>query len=215
MQLVTPNAVPWAVRTVMTICKICFQVSREKSKAEKTESLINKLKDEKEKGIADIPEPIDFKTVEECRAHAADAYKCCKYYLGHRVNADKMDRAASYVMKWAAKSDQVTVVIGEEMAKLMGNQQTIPYVIAYFAGCSKYALDNDSAEFCRDMFVSAMADVLNFYDGGNRDMIGAVPSFDKMIETFKKGGAEALIVLLDEKYKELEDASKKAQNADN
>ena len=174
----------------------------QEQKAKEIDELSTKLADEKEKGIVDLPEFIEFKTVEECRAHTDDAYQYIDYYLSHMLNADKMGQALSYVLGWSMVSDQVHIVIGMEEAKLSSEKTTIPYFAAYMAGCSKYAILADSAEFNRDMFVYSMAHVLDFY-ASNRVFTGKVEYLEKFLKVLDKKGEDALEALLDKQYEKL------------
>lgn len=191
-----------------------YKANGQKQKAKDTEDLINKLREEQAKDMADLPELIDFKTVEECRAHVKDAYKCIVYYLNHKLNADKMNQAAGYVMKWSMVTDQVHVLLGKEEAQLMSSEKSMPYAIAYFAGCSRFALENDSADFSNAMFCSAMIDVLNFYMGGNDELTGKIAYLDKFVNTYKKDGMDALKALLDKYYAKLSKDMDKAKKVE-
>lgn len=191
-----------------------YKANGQKQKAKDTEDLINKLREEQAKDMADLPELIDFKTVEECRAHVKDAYKCIVYYLNHKLNADKMNQAAGYVMKWSMVTDQVHVLLGKEEAQLMSSEKSMPYAIAYFAGCSRFALENDSADFSKAMFCSAMIDVLNFYMGGNDELTGKIAYLDKFVNTYKKDGMDALKALLDKYYAKLSKDMDKAKKVE-
>ena len=191
-----------------------YKANGQKQKAKDTEDLINKLREEQAKDMADLPKLIDFKTVEECRAHVKDAYKCIVYYLNHKLNADKMNQAAGYVMKWSMVTDQVHVLLGKEEAQLMSSEKSMPYAIAYFAGCSRFALENDSADFSKAMFCSAMIDVLNFYMGGNDELTGKIAYLDKFVNTYKKDGMDALKALLDKYYAKLSKDMDKAKKVE-
>lgn len=191
-----------------------YKANGQKQKAKDTEDLIIKLQEEQAQEMADLPELMEFKTVEECRAHVKDAYKCIVYYLNHKLNADKMNQAASYVMSWSMVTDQVHVMIGKEEAQLMNNEKSMPYAVAYFAGCSRFALENDSADFSNAMFCSAMIDVLNFYMGGNDELTGKVAYLDKLVNAYKKDGMDALKVLLDKYYAKLAKDKEKAKKVE-
>lgn len=191
-----------------------YNANGQKQKAKDTEDLITKLQEEQDKEMADLPEPMEFKTVEECRAHVKDAYKCIVYYLNHKLNADKMNQAATYVMSWSMVTDQVHVLIGKEEAQLMNSKKSMPYAVAYFAGCCRFALENDSADFSNAMFCSAMIDVLNFYMGGNDELTGKVAYLDKLVNAYKKDGLEALKALLDKYYAKLSKDMEKAKKVE-
>ena len=191
-----------------------YNANGQSQKAKDTENLITKLQEEQDKDMADLPELIEFKTVEECRAHVKDAYKCIVYYLNHKLNADKMSQAAGYVMKWSMVTDQVHVLVGKEEAQLMNSEKSMPYAIAYFAGCCRFAIENDSADFSNAMFCSAMIDVLNFYMGGNDELTGKVAYLDKFVNTYKKDGMDALKALLDKYYVKLSKDMEKAKKVE-
>ena len=191
-----------------------YEANGQKQKAKDTVALISKLREEQSKNMADLPEPIKFKTVEECRTHVKDVYKSIVYYLNHLLNADKMEQAATYVINWSMATDQVHVLIGKEEAQLLSNEKSYPYAVAYFAGCSRFALENDSADFSNAMFCSAMIDVLNFYMGGNDKLTGKVAYLDKLANTYKKGGIDALKALLEKYYAKLSKDMDKAKKVE-
>ena len=125
-----------------------------------------------------------------------------------------MDQAANYVMKWSMVTDRVHVLIGKEEAELMNDKRSWPYAVAYFAGCSRYALETDSADFSKDMFMSAMMDVLNFYMGGNDELTGKVDYLEKYVNVYRKNGVEALKTMLDKYYAKLSRDLEKAKKVE-
>lgn len=179
-----------------------YRESGQEDKAKETDDLYAKLSEEKENGIVDLPEFIEFKTVEECRAHTQDAYIYIDYYLNHMLNADKMGQAAGYIMGWSMVTDQVKIMIGMNEAKLSSDKKTLPYFVAYMAGCSKYAILADSAQFNRDMYVYSMAHVLDFYNG-NKAFTGKVNYLEKFANVFDKKGEGALEAMLTKEYEKL------------
>lgn len=180
----------------------------QKQKAQETRDLQEKLSKEQEGGIVDLPEVIEFKTTNECRAHKDDALKMTQYYLGHLLSADKMGNAAQYIMSWSAVTDLVHITIGKDEAELF-TEKYYPYAVAYIAGCCESALVTDSADFSRDMFRYAIASMLEFYDGGNRDLTGKVPYLERYMKAANKDES-ALLALIDKYYDKLmKDVEKK------
>lgn len=179
-----------------------YEGNGQMQKAQETRNLQEKLSKEQEDGIADLPEMIEFKTPDECRAHKADALKMVQYYLGHLLSADKMENAAQYIMNWSAVTDLVHITIGKEEAQLF-TEKYYPYAVAYIAGCCEAALVTDSADFSRDMFRYAIASMLEFYDGGNKDLTGKVPYLEKYMKAANKENSAPLLALLDKYYDKL------------
>lgn len=179
-----------------------YEGNGQMQKAQETRDLQEKLSKEQEDGIADLPEMIEFKTPDECRAHKADALKMVQYYITHLLSADKMENAAQYVMNWSAVTDLVHITIGKDEAELF-TEKYYPYAVAYIAGCCEYALVEDSADFSKDMFRSAIARMLDFYVGGNKDLTGKVPYLEKYMKAANKEDSAPLLALLDKYYDKL------------
>lgn len=179
-----------------------YEDNGQKQKAQETRDLQEKLSKEQDKGIADLPAMMEFKTVDECRAHKEDALKMVNYYLGHLLSADKMGNAAQYIMNWSAVTDLVHITIGKEQAELF-TQEHYPYAVAYIAGCCQYALATDSADFSKEMFRNAMGNVLNFYVGGNMELTGKVAYLDKFVKVANKKDPALLLALVDKYYDKL------------
>lgn len=179
-----------------------YEGNGQKQKAQETRDLQEKLSKEQEDGIADLPEMMEFKTTDECRAHKEDALKMVQYYITHLLSADKMENAAQYVMNWSAVTDLVHITIGKDEAELF-TEKYYPYAVAYIAGCCEYALVEDSADFSKDMFSSAIARMLDFYAGGNKDLTGKVPYLEKYMKAANKEDSAPLLALLDKYYNKL------------
>ena len=118
------------------------------------------------------------------------------------LSADKMENAAQYIMNWSAVTDLVHITIGKEEAQLF-TEKYYPYAVAYIAGCCEAALVTDSADFSRDMFRYAIASMLEFYDGGNKDLTGKVPYLEKYMKAANKEDSAPLLALLDKYYDKL------------
>lgn len=190
-----------------------YEGNGQKDKAQETRDLQKKLSDEKSKGIADLPPMMEFKTPEECRAHKDDALKMIDYYLHHLITSKQISDATGYILNWSAVTDMADVVLGDEETALF-TEKYLPYGVAYIAACCEYAILSDSAQFCKDMYRHAIGRMLNFYNGGNKDVTGKVPYLEKFNKEAEKKGDDALVTLVDkcfEKAKKIEkkiDASK-------
>lgn len=190
-----------------------YEGNGQKEKAQETRDLQKKLSEEKSNGIADLPSMMEFKTPEECRAHKDDALKMIDYYLHHLITSKQISDATGYILNWSAVTDMADVVLGEEETALF-TEKYLPYGVAYIAACCEYAILSDSAQFCKDMYRHAIGRMLNFYNGGNKDVTGKVPYLEKFNKEAEKKGDDALVKLVDkcfEKAKKIEkkiDASK-------
>ena len=162
-----------------------YEAAKEQDKADKWIKQIDKLKAEAEEGVGDLPEPMEFKTVEECRQHAKDALRCCEFYLSHRLTAKDINDAAQYIMSWSETTDMVHIMFGKNEAKLLEKEKSIPYGASYLAGCCQYAINNKQADFTLDMFMHAMIATINYYVA-NKDLTGEVPYLEKYVKLYKK-----------------------------
>lgn len=185
-----------------------YEGNGQEDKAQETRDLQKKLSDEKNKGIADLPPMMEFKTPEECRAHKNDALKMIDYYLHHLITAKQLSDATGYILNWSAVTDMATVVLGEDESALL-TEKYLPYGVAYIAGCCEYAIVNDSAEFSRDMYRNAIGRMLNFYNGGNKDLTGKVPFLEKFNKEADKKGDDALVMLVDKCFEKAKKQEKK------
>ena len=162
-----------------------YEANNEQQKADKWVERIEELKKEKDEGVGDLPEPMEFKTVEECRQHAQDALRCCEFYLNHRFTAKDIEAAARYIDSWSRVTDMVHIVFSKNEIKLCNDDKSFPYCISFRAGCSQYAIENGQADFTLDMFIHAMVAVLNHYLN-NKDLTGEVSYLEKYVKLYKK-----------------------------
>lgn len=150
--------------------------------------MISRLEKEKEKGIVDLPEPITFKSAELCHEHNADAFKCIKYYLTHKVSASQIDQAARYIINWSEASDDVMIVIGKELAPL-ASEKNLAYMVAYIASCSYVCLRENIKELDEEHFIEAIDILLQFYKP-NSQLTGKVELLENYLELQAKGKLE-------------------------
>lgn len=104
-----------------------------------------------------------------------------------------------YLGRYAIQSPDVSIVVGEDEAKLMKEEKNQVYVVAYLAGCVKYAFENREKGFTPQMYASATVSVLNFYIK-NRDLTGKVKYLEKYVDTFNKKGPDALEQQINKNY---------------
>ena len=200
------EALSYELRSLNIIKKICGQHSDEyigelpflqkyyqevgdEKGAKRVEETIEKLQKEKEDGIADLPEPMKFEDKETCRKHNDDAMKCISYYLTHKVSAPQMNQAAQYIFNWCVASDDVDIVIGEEIASMAGSVESMAYHIAYMAAYSYFCLTEKVKKLDERLFISTIDVLLQFYEP-NRELTGKVELLDNYLQLQKEGKLE-------------------------
>ena len=200
------EALSYELRSLNIIKKICGQHSDEyigelpflqkyyqevgdEKGAKRVEETIEKLQKEKEDGIADLPEPMKFEDKETCRKHNDDAMKCISYYLTHKVSAPQMNQAAQYIFNWCVASDDVDIVIGEEIASMAGSVESMAYHIAYMAAYSYFCLTEKVKKLDERLFISTIDVLLQLYEP-NRELTGKVELLDNYLQLQKEGKLE-------------------------
>lgn len=166
-----------------------YQAIDDQKNAQEVEETISRLKKEKEDGIVDLPEPIKFKSKESCREHNADALKCIEYYLTHKLSAPQIDQAAQYIINWSEASEDVNIIVGEELASLMTTKNSMAYFVAYLASYSYYCLTENTKELDEKRFMDAIDILLQFYEP-NSELTGKVELLEKYLKLQKKGKLE-------------------------
>lgn len=201
----TTEAIKYEIRALNVIKKVCgehsdeyigelpylqkyYQAVNDDKNAKQVEEMISRLEKEKEKGIVDLPEPITFKSAELCHEHNADAFKCIKYYLTHKVSASQIDQAARYIINWSEASDDVMIVIGKELAPL-ASKKNLAYMVAYIASCSYVCLRENIKELDEEHFIEAIDILLQFYKP-NSQLTGKVELLENYLELQAKGKLE-------------------------
>lgn len=166
-----------------------YEALNDQKNAKEIEQTISKLQKEKEEGIEDLPEPIKFNSKEICRNHNADAFKCIKYYITHKLSAPQINQAAQYITNWSEASDDVSIPIGEEIASLMATRTSMPYFIAYLASYSYYCLTEETKELDEKYFAYAIDILLQFYEP-NSKITGKVELLENYLKLKEKGKLE-------------------------
>ncbi len=201
----TSEAIKYEIRALNIIKKICGEHSDEylnelpylhkyytavndKKNAKLVEDKIARLNKEKEEGIVDLPEPIVFKSAEECHEHNGDAFECIKYYLTHKVSAPQIDQAARYILNWSAASGDVNINIGKEIAPL-ASEKNPAYLVAYIASCSYVCLKENMKELDEEHFIQAIDILLQFYKP-NSQLTGKVDLLENYLKLQEKGKLE-------------------------
>ena len=165
------------------------------------EQLAAKIK-EKEKGV----QYAQFASAEECREHNADALSAAKTYLSGRIDDKKSVDAAAYVMGWSQASPDINIVIADENMYYLQNQWQM---LAYFCGCTEYALEQQQKDFSPEMHIAAMKRVLEHYKA-NRQLTGIVAEMETLSNLEKNGKLEETLRQDAEKIlKNMEKAEKK------
>ena len=145
------------------------------------EQLVAKIK-EKEKGV----QYAQFASAEECREHNADALTAAKTYLSGRIDEQKSVKAAAYVMGWSQASPDINIVIADENMYYLQNQWQM---LAYFCGCTEYALEQQQKDFSPGMHIAAMRRTLEHYKA-NRTLTGVVAEMETLSNLEKSGKLE-------------------------
>ena len=145
------------------------------------EQLAAKIK-EKEKGV----QYAQFASAEECREHNADALTAAKTYLSGRIDEQKSVKAAAYVMGWSQASPDINIVIADENMYYLQNQWQM---LAYFCGCTEYALEQQQKDFSPEMHIAAMRRTLEHYKA-NRTLTGIVAEMETLSNLEKSGKLE-------------------------
>lgn len=145
------------------------------------EQLVAKIK-EKEKGV----QYAQFASAEECREHNADALTAAKTYLSGRIDEQKSVKAAAYVMGWSQASPDINIVIADENMYYLQNQWQM---LAYFCGCTEYALEQQKKDFSPEMHIAAMKRTLEHYKA-NRTLTGVVAEMETLSNLEKSGKLE-------------------------
>lgn len=163
-----------------------YEANGDKEKANNLSERIEKLKKETEDGEVDLPQAIDFTSAAVAHDHNRDVMRCIDYYLNHHVTSDKINDAATYILKWSDASEDSQVEIGDNEVKMMNDKNALPYYIAFIAGCSKYALTSGKADFTIEVFEQAMVDALNYYVN-NKEYTGEVKYLEQYVKAYSKG----------------------------
>lgn len=162
-----------------------YEGAGEAQKARQLETQMNQLAakiKEKDSGV----KYAQFATAEECREHNADALTAAKTYLSGRIDDQKSVKAAAYVMGWTQASPDINVVIADENMYYLGNQWQM---LAYFCGCTEYALEQQKKDFSPEMHIAAMKRTLEHYKA-NRQLTGIVAEMETLSNLEKNGKLE-------------------------
>jgi tetratricopeptide (TPR) repeat protein len=131
--------------------------------AEKLENKIKELKKEKEEGIADIPTEINFETAEQTKEHKWEVLRCADYILGHYPSGQQMANAMIYLGKWIDQTEMLRLYTGSFEANFTKDKKEAVLLVAYWASCVRYALNNECSSMNYNMFVNAVVEMLDYY----------------------------------------------------
>lgn len=162
----------------------CYEKANDSANMEFIAKEFDRLKEEAEHGFVPL-HPVQ--SAEEARAAWEDMMMCIKYYFSHYLNGDKMNDAAQYILAWASATDDVSLVLGDEISCFLDSDA--PYMVAFMAGCCKYAINTGDGEYNEDMYISAMSDALNYYLS-NKKVTGEVKSLEKYVKLYDKEPAK-------------------------
>ncbi len=165
--------------------KLYYEGAGETQKASQVEKELEQLAakiNEKEKQV----QFVQFDSAEECREHNDDALAAAKTYLKGRIDEQEAVKAAAYVMGWAQASTDISVMIADENLYYLQNQWQM---LAYFCGCTEYALEKQQKDFTAEMHIAAMKRTLEHYKA-NRSLTGIVAEMEKLSNLEKSGKLE-------------------------
>lgn len=115
--------------------------------------------------------------------YEADVLNCCDYLLGTdpSFNAPKHEECASFLLRWAAGSPNMSIVVAEELVDAKKGD----LLLAYIAGWARHSIKHpeDNGLLCANV---AVADMLNFYFA-HKDVIGKSKLTDKLLKKQEKG----------------------------
>ena len=169
----------------LSYLKHYYEGAGETQKVRQVETQMNQLAakiKEKDNGV----KYAQFASAEECREHNADALTAAKTYLNGRIDEQKSVKAAAYVMGWTQASPDINVVIADENMYYLGNQWQM---LAYFCGCTVYALEQQQKDFSPEMHIAAMKRTLEHYKA-NRQLTGIVAEMETLSNLDKNGKLE-------------------------
>lgn len=167
-----------------------YEENGQHDKANRLGERLEKITEETEQGVVDLPDEIlEFKTAKEANAHIHEVARCVRFYLDNTIDTERMNIAASSIMQWALATDTCYVVLENQVAEFVKEKQHLPYLVAYIAGCCKYAIETGQPTFSFDMYECAIVSLLNFYEI-NRDQAGRVEFLDNYIKTYDQNRQE-------------------------
>ena len=169
----------------LSYLKHYYEGAGETQKVRQVETQMNQLAakiKEKDNGV----KYAQFASAEECREHNADALAAAKTYLSGRIDEQKSVKAAAYVMGWTQASPDINLVIADENMYYLGNQWQM---LAYFCGCTVYALEQQQKDFSPEMHIAAMKRTLEHYKA-NRQLTGIVAEMETLSNLDKNGKLE-------------------------
>lgn len=160
-----------------------YNQAGQKEKANEVEAEVTLLKEAMENGY--VSALTHFDSAEKCLEHRVDAYYCCRYYLKHYLNANRMNEAAQYIMDWTMATNELTVIIGEPESTWMAVPKNSVYLIAYLAGTAMYALENPDNKNTQEQYSEGIIAMLNYYTA-NKEITGEVPAFEDYLKLYAK-----------------------------
>ncbi|MBR1521802.1 MAG: hypothetical protein IJ635_11275 [Bacteroidaceae bacterium] len=140
---------------------------------------------EQEDKLEDLPQLVDFNSVEICHEHNQDVLRCCTYYLTHRLDAAQMSDAANYIFKWSISSADVKIVMSVFVSELFTHQEHMAYVMAYMAASSYHCLTKQMKSPDEDTYIEIVTTLLHFYEQ-NKDLSGDVKILEEYLHLQKK-----------------------------
>lgn len=183
-----------------------YAAAGQQKKADEVDERLERLEDEAKQGYGDIPDPINFEDSTECTAHMKDALRCAEYYMSHKLQAHDMGEAGQWLMNWVINSKDISVVHDDDVENLMaGDDITSLCAIAYFAGCTKYSIDNEDPNFSIGMYHAGVVALINFYLNHDDIYTGKhkIAFLDKYVKAYEKDGIDGVYSIADKNFEKI------------
>ncbi|MBQ8711507.1 MAG: tetratricopeptide repeat protein [Prevotella sp.] len=175
-----------------------YAASGDAKNADRVEKRIERLQQERDQGHADLPDPVEFATPEECRNHNDDMQRCCNYLFTHTLQAMQIKQAMQYIISWTSASPDVTIEVSDSISQLFGRTETVPFGIAYLAAASLYCLQYNKHVLDEEGFVAACDLVVSYYEH-NKKIVGVLEPLESWLKANKDG---ALADMMRREYNE-------------
>lgn len=177
------------------------ELNGEKEKAEKTKEKAERLQKEIDNGVVDFPDLSDVKDANDAHQRRFDALRMSEFLLSHYVTHEQMNDVARFIFSWMIQSPDCDIIVGEDEAKLLTEDNGSIYHVALEASACIDAINDRTKDFTFSRYATATTDMMNYYDA-NKKYTGKVAYIEKLIKMYKKS-PEKMYTFLKEKYDKL------------
>lgn len=177
------------------------ELNGEKDKAEKTKEKAARLQKEMDNGVVDFPDLSMVKDANDAHERRFDAARMADFLLTHYVTHEKMNDVARFLFTWVMQSPDCDVIVGEDEAKLLTEENGGIYHIAFEAAACKEAIEERTKDFTLSRYVGATAAMMEYYEA-NKKYTGKVSYLEKLMKMYKKS-PDKVYKYLEEKYNKL------------